>query len=254
MSGLRLSRTRPSPRSASGLRSTVCTASRVASRRPSLSARGPLSSSWRWPRDSRTSRPSRQVNSKSRLGKSIRRLAPPPGIRTRRQTPVSRSARRRLVRTELDRLATVTLLPRPLSRPPLVQRSRSRRSGSPLESRSLPKKEPAARSRAWAISRPVSDPDPALDRSRLTVPTEVGVATRNWPLAGPEVTRASSLHIEGSRLVPHQEGWALEALKYAGSYVPPTSLALSSLYRDPKATAKKDVPNRLFPPSPPLTE
>jgi hypothetical protein len=53
--------------------------------------------------------------------------------------------------------------------------------------------------------------------------------TRNRPLAGPDLARACSLRNEGSRLAPHQEGWALEALKYAGSYVPPTSLALSSL-------------------------
>jgi hypothetical protein len=68
------------------------------------------------------------------------------------------------------------------------------------------------------------------------------VMTQNRPLADPEVTRASSLQNEGNRLAPHQEGWALEALKYAGSYVPPTSLALFSPDRDPKVAAKKGVP------------
>jgi hypothetical protein len=51
--------------------------------------------------------------------------------------------------------------------------------------------------------------------------------TRDCPFAGPAVSRVCFLHLEGSRPAPHQEGWALEALKYAGSYVPPTSLALS---------------------------
>jgi len=78
---------------------------------PGLSAltSGSLSSSRRSPRDSRTSQPSRRVNPKSRLGKSARRLSPPPGIRTRRQRPVSQATRRCPVRTELDRLTTVTL-------------------------------------------------------------------------------------------------------------------------------------------------
>lgn len=66
--------------------------------------------------------------------------------------------------------------------------------------------------------------------------------TRGWPLAGPAVTRACSLRIEGSRLAPHQEGWALEALKYAGSYVPPTSLALFSL-RHTEVQLRKVSPN-----------
>jgi hypothetical protein len=158
------------------------------------------------------------------LGKSARRLSPPPGIRTRRQRPVSRSTRKCLVRTELDRLTTVTLLPRPLSRPPLSLKSRSSRSGSPL-GESIPSEEgtcgsvsclgdlsSSQRSRPCSWSAPTQDPK---------------VMTRGWPLAGPAVSRVRSLHIEGSRPAPHQEGWALEALKYAGSYVPPTSLALS---------------------------
>lgn len=59
------------------------------------------------------------------------------------------------------------------------------------------------------------------------------------------MNRACSLRIEGSRLAPHQEGWALEALKYAGSYVPPTSLALFSLHRT-EVQLRKVSPNDPF--------
>lgn len=59
------------------------------------------------------------------------------------------------------------------------------------------------------------------------------------------MTRACSLQKEGSRLAPHQEGWALEALKYAGSYVPPTSLALFSRRRS-ELRQRKVSPNDPF--------
>lgn len=132
---------------------------------------GSLSSSRRSPRDSRTSQPSRRVNPKSRLGKSARRLSPPPGTRTLRQRPVSRSTRRCLVRTELDRLTTVTLLPRPFSRPPLLLKSRFRRSASPL-GESIPSEEGTCGSVSCPVdlsagqrSRPCSWLVPTRDRS-----------------------------------------------------------------------------------------